>query len=91
LASQNSQSDFPAWLFVYEGAKYMEKKSSWRSGLLGRLEMTLTLFELILSVIFILVGHLTSREYFRGVGVGLLIAGVTSAIAYLYKKKMAKP
>jgi hypothetical protein len=53
--------------------------------------MTLALFDLILSVVFILVGHFRGNAYIRGVGVGLLIAGVTSAIAYLYKKKMVKP
>jgi hypothetical protein len=56
-----------------------------------QLDMTLILFELVLSVIFILVGHLIGSLYFRGVGIGLLIAWVTSAIAYFrvsfYRKK----
>ena len=59
-----------------------------------RLDTTLILFEFVLSVIFILVGYLTSNIYFRGVGVGLLIAWVTSALAYFitdYRKKKAKP
>ncbi len=70
----------------------MEKKTipAWRLALLGRLDTTLILFELVLSVIFILVGYLTNNIYFRGVGVGLMIAWVTSAIAYLYKKKSMK-
>jgi hypothetical protein len=62
----------------------------WRKKVLGRLDATLILFELVLSAIFIPVGYLAGSPYFRGVGVGLMIAWVTSAIAYLYKKK-AKP
>ena len=53
--------------------------------------MTLILFELVLSVIFILVAHLTSNIYFKGVGVGLIIAWVTSALAYLYRTNTVKP
>ena len=69
-------------------AKNMEK---WRKNILEHhLDTTLILFELVLSVIFLLVSYLTSNIYFRGVGIGLVIAWVTSAIAYLYKKK-AKP
>ncbi len=52
-----------------------------------RLDVTLILFQLVLSVVFFAVGHLKGSSYFRGVGVGLIIAWVTSAIAYLYKKK----
>jgi hypothetical protein len=63
----------------------------WRKGLLGRLDTTLILFELVLSVIFISLSYLTGSLYLRGIGVGLIIAWVTSAIAYLYKKKMVKP
>ena len=59
---------------------------AWRKKVLGRLDTTLILFELVLSVLFILVAYLTSNIYFRGVGIGLIIAWVTSAIAYLYKK-----
>jgi hypothetical protein len=50
-------------------------------------DTTLILFELILSVIFISVSYLTGSAYFKGVGIGLMIAWVTSALAYLYKKK----
>ena len=60
----------------------------WRKKVLGRLDTTLILFELVLSVIFLLVAYLTGNIYFRGVGVGLIIAWVTSAIAHLYKKKV---
>jgi hypothetical protein len=63
---------------------------SWRSGILKRLDTTLILFELILSAIFILTGYLTNSMYIRGVGVGLVIAWVTSGIAYLYKKRSIK-
>lgn len=52
-----------------------------------RVDVTLILFELILSVIFILVGYLIGNNYFRGVGVGLVIAWVTSAIAYFVTRK----
>jgi hypothetical protein len=70
----------------------MERKSiKWRERLLRQLDTTLILFELILSVIFISIGHITDNNYIRGVGVGLVIYWVTSALAYLYKKKTAKP
>ena len=64
---------------------------AWRKPFLARLDLTLILFQLILSVIFISVGYLTGNIYFRGVGVGLIIAWVTSAIAYLYKKRQQIP
>ena len=63
----------------------------WRKSILNRLDTTLILFELVLSVVFIVVGYLIDNNYIRGVGVGLTIAWVTSAIAYLYKKKKVKP
>jgi VIT1/CCC1 family predicted Fe2+/Mn2+ transporter len=62
-----------------------------RESILKRLDTTLILFELVLSVVFIVVGHLIDNNYIRGVGVGLTIAWVTSALAYLYKKKKVKP
>lgn len=67
----------------------MEKKGipEWRLWVLGRLDAVLILFDLILSVIFISVSYLAGSMYIRGVGVGLLIAGVTSALAYFYRKK----
>lgn len=46
-------------------------------------------FELVLSVIFILLGYITGNQYFHGVGIGLLIAWVTGAIAYFVVKKRA--
>ena len=42
----------------------------------------LVALELFLSVIFIAIGYLSGNEYFRGVGIGLLIAWVTGAVAY---------
>jgi hypothetical protein len=63
----------------------------WRKRILRRLDITLIVFELVLSVIFISVSYSTGSLYFRGVGIGLVIAWVTSAVAYLYKLKMAKP
>jgi len=53
-----------------------------------RLAVTLILFELVLSVVFELVGHLTRSMYLRGVGVGLIISWVTSALAYFRVKQL---
>jgi hypothetical protein len=39
-------------------------------------------------VVFFLVAYYTGNIYFRGVGVGLIIAWVTSAIAYYIKGKV---
>jgi hypothetical protein len=63
----------------------------WRKGILSRLDVTLVVFDLVLAVIFIALGYLTGSPYIRGVGVGLVIAGVTGAIAYLYRTQIAKP
>jgi hypothetical protein len=69
----------------------MGKKSmilpDWRRNLLEkRLLTSLIALELILSAVFLLVAYRTGNLYFKGVGVGLMIAWVTSAIAYLFKK-----
>jgi hypothetical protein len=53
--------------------------------MLERLDTVLILFELVLSVIFLLVSYLTGNIYFKGVGVGLVIAWVTSAITFRAK------
>ena len=42
----------------------------------------LILFEVVVSVVMLIIGYITGSGYFRGVGVGLLIAWVTGAIAY---------
>ena len=62
----------------------------WRIKLLKQLDLILILFEFVLSVIFTLLSYIIKNIYFRGVGIGLLIAWVTSAIAYLFKKKAPK-
>jgi len=54
--------------------------------LLGKL----ILLELILSVIFVVLGHLIESPYFRGVGVGLIISWVTSVIAYYITERRKK-
>lgn len=63
----------------------------WRKNILkNHLDTTLILFELVLSAIFLIVSYLTANIYFRGVAIGLVIAWVTSAIAYLFKRAMVK-
>ena len=62
--------------------KELEKEKSILEQARERLDITLILFELVLSGIFILVGHLTGSIYLRGIGVGLIISWVTSALAY---------
>ena len=54
------------------------------------MDTVLIVFELVLSAIFLLVSYLTGNIYFKGVGIGLAIAWVTSAIA-LYIKKIVNP
>jgi hypothetical protein len=64
---------------------------TWRKNILkNHLVEALTILELVLSVIFLSISYLTGNIYFRGVGIGLVIAWVTSAIA-LFIKKMVKP
>ena len=63
------------------------KAPEWRRNMVTNyLDVTLIVFELILSALFILIGYHTGNIYFRGVGVGLIIAWVTSGVAYLYKR-----
>ena len=59
----------------------------WRLWVLKRLDTVLIVFDLVLSGIFLSLSYLAGSLYFKGVGVGLLIAGVTSAIAVLYSKQ----
>jgi hypothetical protein len=54
--------------------------------LLGKL----LLLELVLSVIFVVFGHLIGSAYFREVGVGLIISWVTSALAYYITERRKK-
>ncbi len=61
---------------------------TWRKNILERhLIEALIILELVLSVIFLSISYVTGNTYFKGVGVGLVIAWVTSAIAYLFKRK----
>jgi hypothetical protein len=60
----------------------------WRLRLLGRLELVLVVFELVLSVIFLSLSFLSGSIYLKGVGVGLVIAWVTSGIAYVVKRRV---
>lgn len=63
---------------------------AWRKNILDHhLIESLVILELVVSVIFLAISYSTGNAYFKGVGVGLVIAWVTGAIAYLYKK-MAK-
>ena len=54
--------------------------SSWK---VGKLLISLIVLELVLSVIFLILSHFINSMYFHGVGIGLVIAWVTSALAYL--------
>jgi nucleoside permease NupC len=49
----------------------------------------LVVLELVLSVIFTPLGYVLGNPYFRGVGVGLLIAWVTGALAYFVVRRRA--
>ena len=53
----------------------------WRSTL-----VKLVIFELIVCAVFIVLGYTSGSDYFRGVGIGLLIAWVTGALAYFIVK-----
>ena len=50
----------------------------------------LVLLEFVVSILVLLVGHLTGNAYFRGVGVGLLISWVTGGLAYLINTRREK-
>jgi hypothetical protein len=65
--------------------------SPWRVALLRRLDTVLIVFELVLSGIFLSLSYLTGSLYLKGIGIGLVIAWVTSAIAYFFKRKLVKP
>lgn len=66
----------------------MNKIDKWRQRLAyATLIQMLILLELILSVVLLAFGHLMNDAYFRGVGVGLVISWVTSALAYLIVRR----
>ncbi len=50
----------------------------------------LVLLGFFVSILVLLVGHLTGNAYFRGVGVGLLISWVTGSLAYLINTRREK-
>ncbi len=53
----------------------------------GKMLSYLVLLELVVSIAMLLVGYLMGNAYFRGVGIGLLIAWVTGGLAYLINSK----
>ncbi|MDE1870552.1 MAG: hypothetical protein KGH71_06305 [Candidatus Micrarchaeota archaeon] len=55
-----------------------------------KLLLSLILLELALSALLLLLSYLTANVYFKGVGIGLAIAWVTGALAYLIVKKRSK-
>ena len=64
-----------------------ENMKNWRKNLLEHhLIEALVVLELILSVAFLALSYSTGKIYFRGVGIGLVIAWVTGAVAYLIKR-----
>lgn len=66
----------------------MGKVTVWRSRLsYSTLLLTLVLFELVLSVAFLSLSYIWGNLYFKGVGIGLTISWVTSALAYLIVKR----
>ena len=50
----------------------------------------LVLLDFVISIVMLLVGHRIGNAYFRGVGVGLLIAWVTGGLAYLINTQREK-
>ena len=44
--------------------------------------------EFVVCIIMLAIGWWLNRDYFRGVGIGLLIAWVTGALAYLRTRKI---
>lgn len=49
----------------------------------------LTALEFVLSVVFLSLSYVWGNVYVRGVGVGLVIAWVTAAVAYLAVRRRA--
>ena len=56
----------------------------WRSTLIQ-----LVILELVVCVVFFVIGYTSGNAYFRGVAVGLLIAWVTGALAFFIVKMRA--
>ncbi|MEM0140262.1 MAG: hypothetical protein QXZ44_06610 [Ferroplasma sp.] len=67
----------------------MDNIRSWRKNLdYSTLILLLILLEFIISVVMLSIGYRTGKAYFRGVGVGLVIAWVTSGVAYFIIRKL---
>jgi hypothetical protein len=49
----------------------------------------LIILEVVLSIVMFVIGFTTGSAYFRGVGVGLVIAWVTGGLAYLFRMRVA--
>lgn len=64
----------------------MSEIPEWRRRALRHLDLLLVLLELVLSAVFFAVSVANSSPYFRGVGVGLVIAGVTTGVAAVYRR-----
>jgi hypothetical protein len=64
----------------------MAEIPEWRRRVLRRLDVTLIVFDLVLSVIFLALSFMTGSLYLRGVGIGLVIAWVTGAVAVLFRR-----
>ena len=65
------------WRTNGEDGETMEqdwRKRHWFQGLI--------IFEVVVSLVMLVTGYISGSGYFRGVGVGLIIAWVTGAIAY---------
>jgi len=77
--------------FTMDAKQAPDKKINTREGMDKWLSTYLKLvgLELVLSAIFISLGYISGNQYFRGVGIGLLIAWVTGAIAYFVVKRRA--
>jgi hypothetical protein len=70
------------WTNMLYTGDVMDNK--WRST-----HIRLVVLELVLSVIFLSLSYILGNLYFRGVGIGLLIAWVTGALAYFIVKRRA--
>ena len=49
----------------------------------------LIILEVVLSVVMFIIGYTTDSAYFRGVGVGLVIAWVAGGLAYFFRMRVA--
>ena len=68
---------YDGWKKNAEGGETMNQ--DWRK---RHWFQALIIFEVVVSVVMLILGYMTGSGYFRGVGIGLLIAWVTGAVAY---------